>query len=448
MGSADRPLPDSPGVRPAGRRRGFWWLSAAGLAVILAAAGLVAARLTAAPGPLSRDHRWQRDIAYLARELPQARAEGGLGPAALGPVSQAAWNAAAARLEARVPRLTDGQVIVGLARMVAMLHDDETHLILPAQPIYALEVQWFGRGLYFLAVPHPERSLLGARLLAVDGRPVAQVLARIRPLIAGEDAEWVSENELGSLDDASLLHWLGITRSAAAARFTVLTSSGHRRTVRLTAAGSTDVSFPDALADPDSGLARVPLPLYRQHENRPYWLQVLPDRHAIFLKYNQCLSDFGFQRLAAQALAVMRANPGDRLIVDFRGNGGGDTGPFTSLISGLQADPALIRPGRLIGLVDDFTASSATTDAGSFAQEVHAVLMGEGPADPIGEYGNDLAFQLPYSHLTITYTRTIINSVSTPAGIPDIRIAPTLRQVLAGADPVLAAALSYRSAAG
>ena len=45
----------------------------------------------------------------------------------------AAGDAAAARLEAEVPRLTDGQVIVGMARMVAMLQDDETQVILPAE---------------------------------------------------------------------------------------------------------------------------------------------------------------------------------------------------------------------------------------------------------------------------------------------------------------------------
>ena len=51
-------------------------------------------------------------------------------------VSRAAWMAAVRRLERQVPRLTDGQVIVGLARMVAMLGDDETQLILPPSAVY------------------------------------------------------------------------------------------------------------------------------------------------------------------------------------------------------------------------------------------------------------------------------------------------------------------------
>jgi hypothetical protein len=35
--------------------------------------------------------------------------------AGLGPVTPAAWHAAAARLEAAVPRLADGQIVTGLA---------------------------------------------------------------------------------------------------------------------------------------------------------------------------------------------------------------------------------------------------------------------------------------------------------------------------------------------
>jgi hypothetical protein len=82
------------------------------------------------PAPSAQDQRWRRDITYLASELPKVRVDG------LGPVTRAAWHAAAGRLEAAVPRLTYGQLVVGLARMVAMLHDDETQLDVPRGPVY------------------------------------------------------------------------------------------------------------------------------------------------------------------------------------------------------------------------------------------------------------------------------------------------------------------------
>jgi hypothetical protein len=442
MGSTDRPLSDSTGSGPARRRVGSWWPWAGALVVILAAAGLTAAHLAAASGPSPRDQRWQRDVADLARELPYARKAG------LGPVSRAAWNTAATRLEAQVPRLTDGQVIVGMARMVAMLRDDETEVQLPPQPLYRLEAQYFGRAVYLLAVPSADRSLLGARLVAVDGRPVAQVLARISPTIDAEDPVLRSDETLGGLDESGLLHWLGITRSPTSERLTVVTAAGRRRTVTLMAVGRGTVSAADWLAIPDSGVATAARSQYLEHPGSPYWLKIEPAQHAVYLKYNECLDDDGFQRLAAQALAVLAANHGDRLIVDLRGNLGGDTTPFTSLIAGIRADPAINRPGRVIGLVDHFTDSAARDDATVLATETRAILIGTGPADPIDTYGNEQSFQLPGSGLTIQYTSGIVNRSRTPGGIPAIRIAPTLHQVLAGDDPVLAAALSYRSPAG
>lgn len=100
----------------------FRWLWAGTLVVVLAVAGLVAALVVAAPSPSARDQRWRRDIAYLASQLPQVRAD------VLGTVPPSAWNAAARRLESRVPRLSNGQIVVGMARLVAMLHDDETQV--------------------------------------------------------------------------------------------------------------------------------------------------------------------------------------------------------------------------------------------------------------------------------------------------------------------------------
>jgi hypothetical protein len=165
----------------------------------------------------------------------------------------------------------------------------------------------------------------------------------------------------------------------------------------------------------------------------------------VYLKYNQCLPGSGFQRLAAQALALLAAHRDYRLIVDLRDNLGGDTEPFQSLISGIQASPQLGTRGRIIGLVNQFTDSSATLDAHSL-QQAGAVLIGQPPADPIDEWGDWQTFQLPWYGIVIQYTSATVNSGAAPLGIPDIVVKPTLAQILAGDDPVLAAALAYQPA--
>jgi hypothetical protein len=409
-------------------------------AVVLGAVAGIAIGGCSGPGPRAvssaRDERWQRDIAYLARELPAVRAAG------LGGVPAPAWNAAAVRLEAAVPGLTDGQVVVKLAQMVAMLHDDETSVEFPPGPVFQFDAQQFGGGLYLLAVPSADRALLGGRLLAMDGQPIAQVMARAGTTIGAEDSQLQGNSETGALDDAALLHWLGITASAASAVLTVRTPAGTEETARVSAAGSGFVTWPYFFVDQQPGLAHVPLALYEQQAVQPYWMRVLAAQHAVYLKYNRCLPGTGFQRLAARALALLRTHPGYRLVVDLRDNDGGGTAPFGSLISGIRADSRLGAPGRVIGLVNQFTNSSATLDAQALKQ-AGAVLIGQAPADPIDAWGDEQAFQLPGSGIVVRYTSAVINQSRMLLGMPDIVIEPTLAQTLAGDDPVLAAALSY-----
>jgi transglutaminase-like putative cysteine protease len=131
------------------------------------------------------------------------------------------WNAAADRLKASVPHLADGQIITGMARIVAQLHDDETTVEVPSDPSYPFQTQWIGADLYFIVVPAADRALLGGRILAVDGHPIAQVLAAIRATVDYEDAGVARGMESQLVQSPTWLWYLGLVSSIRSARFTV-----------------------------------------------------------------------------------------------------------------------------------------------------------------------------------------------------------------------------------
>jgi hypothetical protein len=199
------------------------------------------------------------------------------------------WDSAALRIEAEVPRLTDGQLLTKLASVVAMLHDNETMVELPPGPFYALDAQWFGRGLYLLAVPASDRTLLGAQLVAVDGHPIAQVMARIGSVVDYQDAGILDALETAYLDEAHVLYWLGIAGSPSSAQFTVRTTAGRQQSVLLQAGGSGAFEATDLLFSFVPGTVHIPLPLYLHDASAPYWMDVLAGQRAVYLKYNQCL---------------------------------------------------------------------------------------------------------------------------------------------------------------
>jgi hypothetical protein len=416
------------------RKRTFAGIAAA-VALVTGCTG--PARSGPPPAASARTVRWQRDISYLAREIPLLRV-GGLGKA-----PRRAWEAAAKALEAQVPRLTNGQILVGMARMIAMVHDDETRIFFPQEPLYPFYTQWAGSGLYLLGVPAAYRRLLGGELLAIDGISLSTVMTRVASTIDYEDPVLLRDDEAGAIVDAGLLNWLGITKSPTRAVFTVRTRTGRTETTQIRSGGATgQADWPPSWLEYPQSLDFVPLPLYQQDASSPYWLKVLPAQHAVYLKYNQCLSDDGFQRLTAQALTLLKAHRDYRLIVDFRDNGGGNTAPFlSSLIVGIKQNPQ-ISPARIIGLVNQYTASSATADAQALKQQ-GAALIGQTTAMSLGTWGNDATFELPDSGITIAYTTAVINGSMTPWATPTVAVQPTVAQLMTGADPVLAAALSY-----
>ena len=356
-----------------------------------------------------------------------------------------------------------------------MLHDDETVVDgAGGLPLYLLGLrfplglQWIGNRLYVIAVPPAHRALLGSQLLAVSGVPVRRVLASLRPEIDHNNPGVLAFWETQGLISADLLSWLGVTHSQHVASYTMRAPTGKQVTVGLTAnpaltvpglvttqlatlgghvihVRNTSLDRLILTADGSADLAHVPLPMYQTHLAHPYWMHVLAARRAVYLKYNSCLETDGFQRLAVRALALLRRHTAFRLIIDLRDNPGGDILPFEPLIRAIRSDPALNRRGRIFGLVNQLTGSAATLDAYNLASQTRAVLVGQPAADPVDNYGSsDGLIPLHGSGIVIKYSTKTFDPHKIKMGVPDMYLAPTIRQILAGQDPVLEAALHYR----
>jgi hypothetical protein len=113
----------------------------------------------------------------------------------------------------------------------------------------------------------------------------------------------------------------------------------------------------------------------------------------------------------------------------------------------VAADPAINRRGRIFGLINPLTNSSATVDAYDLSTQTRALLAGQQAEDPIDEFGNDYGeLNLPGSQLSVQYTTAVINRRKTRYGVPDIIVAPSLHDWLTGTDPVLKTVLSYSRA--
>jgi hypothetical protein len=135
----------------------------------------------------------------------------------------------------------------------------------------------------------------------------------------------------------------------------------------------------------------------------------------------------------------------DRTIVDLRLNGGGDSRIIQPLVKGLRDRRPLRARGRLFALVGPGTFSSGLLAALDF-RDLDAILVGEPPGAHLNSYGEVRPYTLPRSGLLIQYSTKFfeLSKNGAEALLPDVTVTRSIADALAGRDPVLEAALTYR----
>lgn len=150
-------------------------------------------------------------------------------------VSRAEMRAAADELNARLTGLDDNQMLVELMRLVARLGERDGHAgvaLFSKAHFHPVYVYNFSDGIFVVAAIN-RPSLVGARLVAIGGRPVEEVLRLVEPLMTRDNAMTIAANAQYLLAAAEVLHGLGVTPTADSATFTFDLPSGSRTNLQL-----------------------------------------------------------------------------------------------------------------------------------------------------------------------------------------------------------------------
>ena len=429
--------------------RRFLSIACALAACLVSRPGL--AQTAPAPAPpkeLTAD-QWREDLRFMATEMRTRH------PNLYHEISYAEFESAVARLDARISQLRRNQIIVEMMRIAATVGDGHTR-IEPRKdrafefPSLPVKLYWFEDGLFVRAARPDQADLLGARIEAIGGVPVAEAIARAAPLAS-------RENMMGSrlyvplyLAMPDILQALGLSDDSRRATLTL--RKGPKRWTTTVEAGDVSPSWP-----PDTDISLVTPDGWVDANERatPMWLQApldyhrlidLPDRGALYAQLNmvtsidgQTLDQFG-EKILARSLA---SNP--RVIVlDLRLNQGGNgmlrTGLVRSLIKAEDADT------RLVVLTARGTFSASQFILNDLERLTNASLIGEPAGSKPSHYGDSYRSVMPNSGITV---RTSIirwqheqddrdwNSI-------DVAVPYRFADYAAGRDPVLEAALSDR----
>lgn len=359
---------------------------------------------------------------------------------------EAAWTAKLTELRASLPTAKPDEALVQLQSLVALL-DTHSALFLPPGDSFPMVTHRFAEGFYITAARDP--SLVGARIDAIEGTPVATVEAKLRPLIAADnDSAILDAINLSGIDpegdrrmgSPNVLHGLGIIPDPARATFTVTRSDGKRSDVALEAAPNQQLYDEFQVTGGLNGSA----PRAVARRNDAVWTFVDTKTHAFLFSVNDMHKD-GIPAALAAMTSALDDGSVNRVILDLRYARGGSSRDMDGMVAGLAADKRVNRRGGLLVLIGREDVSASTTVIAKIDDRTDAVFFGEATPARADNFLNPEAFDLPGSGWKLWIPTFSWHTGDPRQAIdPDVAIATTAADFFAGRDATLSAALAYR----
>ena len=396
--------------------------------------------------------RWGEDIDFMVKGLS---ARGMTINLARGPSSRGqkdfeklypsgTFEPAIAAVKERLPGLSSADVVLELMRIHAGARVAHNSIGIPGTMGFENRLPvtfgWYADGLAIVSATAAHRQIIGTRVLKIGAMNPDEILASVTPFIAQENKVWVRNQSVRLMVLDPVLSRLGLKESDGSVRITVEDQPFGPREVRL--------PFTSKREDQEHfrRVRAVPPVVYVSGAQRYYWHRYLEDSRTMFVQYNVCAKDpkLPISEFAHQVGRQLDTQPVERVVLDLRFNGGGDSRVINPL-----KDVLTSRLGRkqIYVLIGSGTFSSAIDNAIEM-KRLGAILVGEPTAGTPSGYGEVKTLTLPNSKLQVRFTSkffSVPKLLDTDSLQPDILAPMTFHDALAGRDAGLEAAIRARA---
>ena len=270
-----------------------------------------------------------------------------------------------------LPSMTRDEAVVELMRVVALLSRDgrDGHqFALPMDghrgPVLPLRVYEFAEGVFITAAAPPYEGLVAARVTAIDGTPIDEVLDAVEPLIPRDGPATVPAFRPIFLLRTEVLRGLGIIGEGP-----VELSIDHRGLASTVTVEP--MAFEASVDWGGGGLQFLPIDGRVRYlaAATPLNTELIGD--ALYLRYRSVSAPD-----VTEARDIVARGEARRLILDLRQNPGGDNTTYGRLLS-LVEQFATDHPGATYVLIDRVTFSAASNLATEIEQRTDATFIGE-----------------------------------------------------------------------
>jgi len=364
---------------------------------------------------MSRNKGWMYDLDMVEWEVKRKAV-----PCSPGQ-DLASFNNGLTNLRKEIPKLSDDQAIIELMKVVRYIGDGHSNIFLPVsrpefkQTLPLLFYQ-FEEGLYIISADPKYKELLGAQVIQFEKKSVNDVISALEPLIGRDNKMNILARLPYLMRHPILLKTLGLISDENKVELKIKNTEGEERTVNV---------LPDTL-QPDiwniqpnpKGWVSFPqlpadsLSLYLRNNDKIFWFDYSPATKILYAQVNrirnsqeQTLLDF-----ASRLSRFINENNVEKLVIDLRGNNGGNTFSGWSFVNELLLNGKINKKGSLFVIIGRRTFSAAQNTATYFERLTNAIFVGEPTGSRPNFVGDEAPIKLPYSHLDLNISGVLWQS--------------------------------------
>ncbi|MCP9234387.1 tetratricopeptide repeat protein [Lewinella sp. JB7] len=350
---------------------------------------------------------WRQDLRFLQETVHTDY------PFLFKKVSAEAFDAAVEKLHADLPALDDHEVIVGLARLVALFGYGHTNLWLtgwdPGNPYgfrqMPYNLYWFADGVYVQGAHRDYAEAVGARVTHVAGVPVEEALEAVRPVVSVENEQFFKASAVHYLGTPAVLHAQGVIDSLQGEITLTLAREGAPYEVSFAPASAPASPLRYGLIQEDDhwldARDNTTTPAWLAELDRIYYYTYLADSKTVYVRQSQVEDDSGqgLSDFYAEVFRFVETNDVERLVLDVRLNGGGNNYKNKDVVRGIIRTEKIDQPGKLFVIIGRRTFSAAQNLVNELHHYTNAIFVGEPTAENVNFYGDNRPTELPNSHL-------------------------------------------------
>ncbi len=348
---------------------------------------------------------WQSDLRFLQQKIHKEYSF------LFKKVTATDFDAEVDKLYQAMPSMREHERLAGLGRIVSLFkygHTDigwrQSNVKYHVVPI---NFYWFNDGLFAEGADRSLSALVGARLVKVEGLPVAQALEAIKPLVPAENEQYFKAYGPDFLAIPEALHAQGVCREYKTAITYTFEKNG--KTFDYTISAKEAFRLPRSYgfvtkgADWISARDTSTTPHYLKYLDKIYYYEYLPASKTVYVRHSQIQDDpqEAIPEFYKKVFEFIDQNDVERLVLDVRLNGGGNNYKNKPIVTGVIQSKKINQPGKFFVIIGRRTFSACQNLVNELSNYTNAIFVGEPTSENINFYGDNHRVNLPKSGVPV-----------------------------------------------